>query len=165
MLTTHKAPSPFGVRWTSEFCTFCNLGILLLSCCRRKMISSCGNNYFGHWVNKLCFRLQGSFNEQVPSLTLKRTFSPSTIFSFGSALGDSRPTNLENDNTSQTEELILLHENQAINEKKNWSLKQFLFLANWFEWLVPTRATSQLNLLENPVLFDKSNLSLPVQRG
>ena len=101
----------------------------------------------------------------MPSLTLKRTFTPSTIFSFGSALGDSRPTNLENDNTSQTEELILFHENQAINEKKNWSLKQFLFLANWFEWLVPTRATSQLNLLENPVLFDKSNLSLPVQRG
>ena len=75
------------------------------------MMSSCGNNYSGHWVNKEYFRLQGSFNAQVPSLTLKRTFTPSTIFSFRSALGDSRQTNLENDNTSQTEQLILFHEN------------------------------------------------------
>ena len=135
MLTTHKAPSPFGVRWTSEFCTFCNLGILLLSCCRRKMISSCGNNYFGHWVNKLCFRLQGSFNAQVPSLTLKRTFTPSTIFSFRSALGDSRQTNLENDNTSQTEQLILFHENQAINAHTKLKFETILVFG-WLIWVV-----------------------------
>ena len=92
----------------------------------------------------------------MPSLTVKSTFIPSTIFSFGSALGDSRQTNLENDNTSQTEQLILFHENQAINAHTKLKFETILVFG-WFgfnSWIRVFRNRSTLWLYTiRPNLF------------
>lgn len=99
----------------------------------------------------------------MPSLTLKRTFTPSTSFRFGAP--SEILVNLIWKLTIQAKlnNWFYLMKIKQLTHIQNWNLKQFLFTADWFEWSVPTRATSQLNPLENPVLFDKNTLSLPVR--
>ena len=60
--------------------------------CLTQMISSCSNNNSGHWVtvSNIFDRLRGCFSAQVPAqFDFEKDLHP-TIFSFCSALRDSR---------------------------------------------------------------------------